>query len=125
MLQNCLVRCENGVFTAVVGDFGLAEKIPDYRSVFFFPSLKNFGPTDLRSLIGSQHIHIYLKKVFFPPVVQRIVLFQCAHCNACKAKCERTLVVIIKHNYYFIHYCEMTITLYVLHRNFLFVLPQC
>lgn len=33
MLQNCLVRCENGVFTAVVGDFGLAEKIPDYRSV--------------------------------------------------------------------------------------------
>lgn len=32
-LQNCLVRCDNGAFTAVVGDFGLAEKIPDYRSV--------------------------------------------------------------------------------------------
>ncbi|XP_064814799.1 dual specificity testis-specific protein kinase 2-like, partial [Oncorhynchus masou masou] len=31
--KNCLVRCENGVFTAVVGDFGLAEKIPDYRLV--------------------------------------------------------------------------------------------
>ncbi|GAA6087033.1 dual specificity testis-specific protein kinase 2 [Tachysurus ichikawai] len=28
--KNCLVRCENGVFTGVVGDFGLAEKIPDY-----------------------------------------------------------------------------------------------
>ncbi|KAM4521308.1 dual specificity testis-specific protein kinase 2-like isoform 2-T2 [Fundulus diaphanus] len=28
--KNCLVRCENGMFTAVVGDFGLAEKIPDY-----------------------------------------------------------------------------------------------
>ncbi|XP_045069626.1 uncharacterized protein LOC121563235 [Coregonus clupeaformis] len=28
--KNCLVRCENGVFTAVVGDFGLAEKILDY-----------------------------------------------------------------------------------------------
>ncbi|XP_066535972.1 dual specificity testis-specific protein kinase 2 [Hoplias malabaricus] len=27
--KNCLVRCENGIFTAVVGDFGLAEKIPD------------------------------------------------------------------------------------------------
>ncbi|XP_060730921.1 dual specificity testis-specific protein kinase 2 isoform X1 [Tachysurus vachellii] len=27
--KNCLVRWENGVCTAVVGDFGLAEKIPD------------------------------------------------------------------------------------------------
>lgn len=32
-VQNCLVRCDNGTFTVVVGDFGLAEKIPDYRSV--------------------------------------------------------------------------------------------
>ncbi|GLD62452.1 dual specificity testis-specific protein kinase 1 [Lates japonicus] len=29
--KNCLVRCEGGVCSAVVGDFGLAEKIPDYR----------------------------------------------------------------------------------------------
>ncbi|KAK1797250.1 hypothetical protein P4O66_008635, partial [Electrophorus voltai] len=28
--KNCLVRWENGICTAVVGDFGLAEKIPDY-----------------------------------------------------------------------------------------------
>ncbi|KPP68271.1 dual specificity testis-specific protein kinase 1-like [Scleropages formosus] len=28
--KNCLVRRENGLLSAVVGDFGLAEKIPDY-----------------------------------------------------------------------------------------------
>ncbi|MED6264511.1 Dual specificity testis-specific protein kinase 1 [Characodon lateralis] len=31
--KNCLVRLEDGMCSAVVGDFGLAEKIPDYRSV--------------------------------------------------------------------------------------------
>lgn len=36
-LQNCLVRCDSGMFTAVVGDFGLAEKIPDYRWVGKYP----------------------------------------------------------------------------------------
>ncbi|NWS32549.1 TESK1 kinase, partial [Polioptila caerulea] len=29
--KNCLVRCEASGYTAVVGDFGLAEKIPTYR----------------------------------------------------------------------------------------------
>ncbi|KAF1599861.1 UNVERIFIED_CONTAM: Dual specificity testis-specific protein kinase 1, partial [Eudyptes pachyrhynchus] len=28
--KNCLVRCEGNSYTAVVGDFGLAEKIPTY-----------------------------------------------------------------------------------------------
>ncbi|PKK16506.1 hypothetical protein A306_00000386, partial [Columba livia] len=28
--KNCLVRCEANGYTAVVGDFGLAEKIPTY-----------------------------------------------------------------------------------------------
>ncbi|XP_040399138.1 dual specificity testis-specific protein kinase 1-like isoform X4 [Cygnus olor] len=30
LTENCLVRCEASGYTAVVGDFGLAEKIPTY-----------------------------------------------------------------------------------------------
>ncbi|XP_032069283.1 dual specificity testis-specific protein kinase 1 isoform X2 [Thamnophis elegans] len=30
LTENCLVRCEDNGYTAVVGDFGLAEKIPTY-----------------------------------------------------------------------------------------------
>lgn len=32
------MRCEANGYTAVVGDFGLAEKIPTYRSVCPYPS---------------------------------------------------------------------------------------
>lgn len=39
-VQNCLVRWEGCVCSAVVGDFGLAEKIPDYRSVHNSPFIK-------------------------------------------------------------------------------------
>ncbi|MBN3324510.1 TESK2 kinase, partial [Atractosteus spatula] len=49
--KNCLVRCENGLFTAVVGDFGLAEKIPDYRLVAeLFESLPADGAVSGRGL---------------------------------------------------------------------------
>jgi len=42
--QNCLVRCEASGYTAVVGDFGLAEKIPTYRCVgSIHPSIPILG----------------------------------------------------------------------------------
>ncbi|XP_028331029.1 dual specificity testis-specific protein kinase 1-like [Gouania willdenowi] len=37
--KNVLVRWEGSVCSAVVGDFGLAEKIPDYRSAHIQPSI--------------------------------------------------------------------------------------
>ncbi|XP_060794335.1 dual specificity testis-specific protein kinase 2 isoform X2 [Neoarius graeffei] len=44
--KNCLVRWENGVCTAVVGDFGLAEKIPDYS---------DGTQTEALSIVGSPY----------------------------------------------------------------------
>ncbi|KFQ93928.1 Dual specificity testis-specific protein kinase 1, partial [Nipponia nippon] len=54
--KNCLVRCEANGYTAVVGDFGLAEKIPIYRCVgSIHPSVFGVGglqPTWSRSWGG-------------------------------------------------------------------------
>uniref|UniRef100_H3AZC5 Testis associated actin remodelling kinase 1 n=1 Tax=Latimeria chalumnae TaxID=7897 RepID=H3AZC5_LATCH len=43
---NCLVRCEESELTAVVGDFGLAEKIPDYSST---------GENERLAVVGSPY----------------------------------------------------------------------
>ncbi|XP_064421514.1 dual specificity testis-specific protein kinase 2-like [Latimeria chalumnae] len=44
--KNCLVRCEESELTAVVGDFGLAEKIPDYSST---------GENERLAVVGSPY----------------------------------------------------------------------
>lgn len=31
LLQNCLIKHDENGYSAIVGDFGLAEKIPDHR----------------------------------------------------------------------------------------------
>lgn len=69
LLQNCLVRCDNGAFTAVVGDFGLAEKIPDYRLVH--PLSYNRNYTDLwhtfNPEIQAEVWHLSGKTIFRMP----------------------------------------------------------
>nr|XP_014347539.1 PREDICTED: dual specificity testis-specific protein kinase 1-like [Latimeria chalumnae] len=46
LTENCLVRCEESELTAVVGDFGLAEKIPDYSST---------GENERLAVVGSPY----------------------------------------------------------------------
>ena len=55
--QNCLVRCESGAFTAVVGDFGLAEKIPDYRWVWNI--LSSLRQAFMNELHWEDHTHTH------------------------------------------------------------------
>ncbi|XP_036809761.1 dual specificity testis-specific protein kinase 1-like isoform X2 [Oncorhynchus mykiss] len=76
--KNCLVRCENGVFTAVVGDFGLAEKIPDYSDGVDQQPLAVVGspywmaPEVLRGELYDEKVDVFAYGIILCEIIARI-----------------------------------------------------
>ncbi|KAI5107754.1 dual specificity testis-specific protein kinase 2, partial [Silurus meridionalis] len=76
--KNCLVRCENGVFTAVVGDFGLAEKIPDYSDGEEKQPLAVVGspywmaPEVLRGELYDEKVDVFAYGIILCEIIARI-----------------------------------------------------
>ncbi|XP_036407275.1 dual specificity testis-specific protein kinase 1 [Megalops cyprinoides] len=76
--KNCLVRCENGLFSAVVGDFGLAEKIPDYSDGLEKQPLAIVGspywmaPEVLRGELYNEKVDVFAYGIILCEVIARI-----------------------------------------------------
>lgn len=76
--KNCLVRCDNGVFTAVVGDFGLAEKIPDYSDCVGKQPLAIVGspywmaPEVLRGELYNEKVDVFAYGIILCEIIARI-----------------------------------------------------
>ncbi|XP_062852325.1 dual specificity testis-specific protein kinase 2-like [Trichomycterus rosablanca] len=77
--KNCLVRCENSsVFTAVVGDFGLAEKIPDYSDGVEKQPLAVVGspywmaPEVLRGELYNEKVDVFAYGIILCEIIARI-----------------------------------------------------
>uniref|UniRef100_A0A3B5M028 dual-specificity kinase n=1 Tax=Xiphophorus couchianus TaxID=32473 RepID=A0A3B5M028_9TELE len=76
--KNCLVRCENGTFTAVVGDFGLAEKIPDYSDGVEKQPLAIVGspywmaPEVLRGELYDEKVDVFAYGIILCEIIARI-----------------------------------------------------
>uniref|UniRef100_H3D9D0 dual-specificity kinase n=1 Tax=Tetraodon nigroviridis TaxID=99883 RepID=H3D9D0_TETNG len=76
--KNCLVRCENGSFTAVVGDFGLAEKIPDYSDGAGKQPLAIVGspywmaPEVLRGELYNEKVDVFAYGIILCEIIARI-----------------------------------------------------
>ncbi|XP_017565687.2 dual specificity testis-specific protein kinase 2 [Pygocentrus nattereri] len=76
--KNCLVRCENGLFTAVVGDFGLAEKIPDYSDGVEKQPLAIVGspywmaPEVLRGEFYNEKVDVFAYGIILCEIIARI-----------------------------------------------------
>ncbi|KAM8879974.1 dual specificity testis-specific protein kinase 2 isoform 1-T3 [Spinachia spinachia] len=76
--KNCLVRCDNGVFTAVVGDFGLAEKIPDYSDTMGKQPLAIVGspywmaPEVLRGEVYDEKVDVFAFGIILCEIIARI-----------------------------------------------------
>uniref|UniRef100_A0A8C9VZA5 dual-specificity kinase n=1 Tax=Scleropages formosus TaxID=113540 RepID=A0A8C9VZA5_SCLFO len=77
-LQNCLVRRENGLLSAVVGDFGLAEKIPDYSDGVEKQPLAVVGspywmaPEVLRGELYDEKVDVFAYGIILCEVIARI-----------------------------------------------------
>ncbi|XP_045903969.1 dual specificity testis-specific protein kinase 2-like [Micropterus dolomieu] len=76
--KNCLVRCDNGMFTAVVGDFGLAEKIPDYSDGLGKQPLAIVGspywmaPEVLRGELYNEKVDVFAYGIILCEIIARI-----------------------------------------------------
>ncbi|XP_053711343.1 dual specificity testis-specific protein kinase 2 [Synchiropus splendidus] len=76
--KNCLVRCDSGSFTAVVGDFGLAEKIPDYSDGVEKPPLAIVGspywmaPEVLRGELYDEKVDVFAYGIILCEIIARI-----------------------------------------------------
>ncbi|KAL2097659.1 hypothetical protein ACEWY4_006866 [Coilia grayii] len=75
--KNCLVRCENGLFTAVVGDFGLAEKIPDYsdgekQRLAIVGSPYWMAPEMLRGELYDEKVDVFAFGIILCEIIARI-----------------------------------------------------
>uniref|UniRef100_A0A3Q2PAZ6 dual-specificity kinase n=1 Tax=Fundulus heteroclitus TaxID=8078 RepID=A0A3Q2PAZ6_FUNHE len=76
--KNCLVRLEGGVCSAVVGDFGLAEKIPDYSEEETQERLAVVGspywmaPEVLRGEVYNEKVDVFAYGIILCEVIARI-----------------------------------------------------
>ncbi|KAK7929768.1 hypothetical protein WMY93_006163 [Mugilogobius chulae] len=76
--KNCLVRCDSGLFTAVVGDFGLAEKIPDYSDGVNKQPLAIVGspywmaPEVLRGELYNEKVDVFAYGIILCEIIARI-----------------------------------------------------
>lgn len=76
--KNCLVRWESGVCSAVVGDFGLAEKIPDYSEEADQEPLAVVGspywmaPEVLRGEVYNEKVDVFAYGIILCEVIARI-----------------------------------------------------
>ncbi|XP_061108854.1 dual specificity testis-specific protein kinase 2 [Conger conger] len=76
--KNCLIRCENGLFSAVVGDFGLAEKIPDYSEGMDKQPLAVVGspywmaPEVLRGELYNEKVDVFAYGIILCEIIARI-----------------------------------------------------
>nr|XP_046234237.1 dual specificity testis-specific protein kinase 1-like [Scatophagus argus] len=100
--KNCLVRCDNGMFTAVVGDFGLAEKIPDYSDGVGKQPLAIVGspywmaPEVLRGELYDEKVNL-LRHYFLPSSPKQLLEYKlmlrteltCTSCPLLRWTCLR------------------------------------